>query len=455
MMADGNMPFNGFCALTSLLDLNYKRRYQLVIVCEKVNNFKGIIGRYNFDVNDVEILLYDSKGLEQYDPQKVIRENKMVQKRTHEKKWVGKIKRMYDKRNKDIYYSIPYLLWGTMGEIKRLKREERIAKEIFVSYKPDILLLCTDRGIGLVQSMIYIAKQNEIPRVVAPMTALAFVDTLMEGMRYGKKEYEVGKKGLNSKRLIEKINPKWIAEYKGEKYIFYQPWIALAGGILKRISLNPWIVGGGDATVVAVSEKGDYLKIQKNCREDIIQKKYMLTQGIEDSMVKASYINKNYVKKRISERYGLKSDKIIIYALPQLYEHATATWEVCEHNNMVIIEQLLAYDVDILISLHPKMRKDRYLYLEKMERIYIIDEALSSVIGIADVLVSLDNSSTKRWAELLGIDTVTFKCNEFEHILEEDTIEQRIKGRKHIEILEENESWTRKDFPVIIEEILK
>lgn len=451
MMADGDMPFNGFCALSSLL--KYEKRYKLVIICEKVKDIKGKMIKYGVSAEDVEILVYDCGILKKYIPKVTGKSQNINEENLHGRKQAGKLRSIYERKCKDMHYSMPYLIWRTAKELIRLKREEKIAKSIFSKYKPEILLLSTDRNIGLVQSMIYTAKIQNVPRVIAPTTSVALIENLMN-MRYGKKECEVDVQHPDSKRFIEKINSDWVLEYKGEKYIFYQPWVAFAGWILRRVSLNPWIVGGGDATMVAVSRQEDYKELLRLCRDDSMKKKYILTQGVEDSLVRESFINRESVRKMIAEKYGIEEENIVIFALPQMYEHQMASWEVCRYNIIKIIDNIMSHNVCLLVSLHPKMERSMYSYLEKMERVHILDEALSSVIGIADLFVVLEECSTKKWAEQIGIDIVSFKVRDFCQIMDERVIKENVSITQSIRASEADKGCLEKDFCEVLEELL-
>lgn len=454
MMADGDTPFNGFCALYSLLAK--KNCYRMILICDKVNNVEQILLRYNLNLDDIEILWYDGNVLEKYVPRKKEEAELEVGQeviRPSKKKWTSKIKSFYELNGRDIHYSMGYLLCQTRKEIKRLKREEKIAKSVFSQYSPDILLLYTDRNIGLVQSMIYEAKINQIPRVIAPVTTrVALIQNLMY-MRYGKRECEVDENVWTSKSLIWKINPDWIYQYKNKKYIFYQPWIAVAGWLLKRISLKPWIIGGGDATTVALSNEEDYEELLELCRDKEIQRKYILTKGIEETIISDGYSNRKNLREVICKKYSLQGEIVIIFALPQLFEHKMASWEVCRYNIIRIIESLLSQNVDILISLHPKMEKERYQFVEKDSRVRIVDEALSSIIGIADAFVVLGDCSTKTWAESLGIDIISIGVDAFCHKMNDEAIDECMRINKcEVTILDKEKD--KKDFLDVLDDIL-
>lgn len=449
MMSDGDTSFNGFCALYSLLSRGGK--YRLIIICEKVNNVEQILRRYSLNKDNMEILYYDGNTLEKYVSRRVLEIDAEPQIIKPNRKWTGRIKAFYEKNNRDIHYSMGYLLWQMKKEIKRLRREDKIAKQAFLQYSPDILLLYTDRNIGLVQSLIYEAKRNSIPRVIAPVTRAATVRNLMN-MRYGKKECEIDESIFNSKNLMEKLNSDWVYEYKNKKYIFYQPWIALSGWILKRISLKPWAVGGGEATMVALQSEEDYKELVNIYRDEKIESKYILTKGVEESLVWQSYFNRNTLKSIICRKYRIDREKIYIFAAPQLYEHKMVTWEVCKYNIIKIIESLLHQNIAILVSLHPKMERRRYQFIEDMDNVRIVDEALSGIIGIADAFICLDECSTRSWAQLVNIDIISIETCNFCNKMSEQVINEHLKIKRCTrQTFNEKE---KKDFIDILEDIL-
>ena len=67
-----------------------------------------------------------------------------------------------------------------------------------------------------------------------------------------------------------------------------------------------------------------------------------------------------------------------------------------------LISTLTSKYSNVLVSLHPKMNKNKYITVLKDYNCTIIEEKLDQIIGITDLYVAT-NSSTINWAILLGI----------------------------------------------------
>ena len=117
-------------------------------------------------------------------------------------------------------------------------------------------------------------------------------------------------------------------------------------------------------------------------------------------------LNKLEIKKKIIEKYNLdKNKKIIILAPSQLAEHSILSWETHWEKINFLIKTLCEIDENILISLHPKMDKLKYEYLENQNNCKILNEPLCDVLPIADMLVA-GFSSTIIWSVLCGIKAI-------------------------------------------------
>ena len=98
--------------------------------------------------------------------------------------------------------------------------------------------------------------------------------------------------------------------------------------------------------------------------------------------------------------------------MPQMAEHNLVSWDVHIHNMDVLTKLLCREYGFVLISLHPKSRKQDYEYLEK-SNIVILDEKLRDIIVAADCFFCLSNSSTTHYAELLHIPGYDLDMEEF------------------------------------------
>jgi hypothetical protein len=80
-------------------------------------------------------------------------------------------------------------------------------------------------------------------------------------------------------------------------------------------------------------------------------------------------------------------------------------WDTHWKEIRYIISCLEKQGNNLVLSLHPKMNREDYLFLENDYDCIIADEQLRDILAYADIFVAI-NSSTVLWAVILGVNTV-------------------------------------------------
>ena len=95
-------------------------------------------------------------------------------------------------------------------------------------------------------------------------------------------------------------------------------------------------------------------------------------------------------KKSILEKYQLDNEsEIVIIALPQFVEHNELPWREHWEEIHFLLKTLDGQpNKNILISLHPRMDKKNYTFLEHQYDVKILNERLADVLPIADLFVA-------------------------------------------------------------------
>ena len=96
---------------------------------------------------------------------------------------------------------------------------------------------------------------------------------------------------------------------------------------------------------------------------------------------------------------------LVILALPQLYEHQLLSKEQHFAEIEYLVSTISKYSTDVLVSLHPKMDKVHYLFLEKKYNVVIAEQNLIDIIHLAKIFIST-YSSTVLWSVALGIPSI-------------------------------------------------
>ena len=178
--------------------------------------------------------------------------------------------------------------------------------------------------------------------------------------------------------LFDWLMPKgFIDELGGNAYVYYHFDIVFTMWLFDVLSDNPWVMGGSNKVDVCVNNNMD--------------KKFLLENGVDTRRVFVTGSYKYSVKKVVTP--GEKVEKIGL-ALPQTFEHGHLTWET----HISLIEGLVrdvseSIDAPLLIFLHPKMRLEKYHYLESRFNCVIQSGRTDEQIPYLDMFIATYSST--------------------------------------------------------------
>jgi len=279
------------------------------------------------------------------------------------------------------------------------KTYSKMSEEILIKYNIKLVITLADKNVNPIEiGLLKTANILNIP------IFLPYIASWNPEANYQMIENNRNYSLTSSSSLYQKLTfPKYNYQKYKEKY-YYQAFLFNVLSRLKVLSHVPWLNGGGASDIVAVSNKSSF--------------DYHVNMGIKKDKLKIlgyiSYIplydiykNKITIKNKIISKYKLSNSKIMIISLSNWWEHnmadAKTHWQIVSDT----IEPLLKYKdkYSILISLHPSMQLDNYIFLEKKYGVTILEERLMNILAIADIYVA-DFSSTVSWAIICGIKTI-------------------------------------------------
>jgi hypothetical protein len=277
----------------------------------------------------------------------------------------------------------------------KMFRYVKKADTIITHEKPDVIILNGDRrSVSLEQAFLKKSIQKSI-RTIIPYTCV-----MSNGI-------SIRLLDINSFR-IKTLFDKFVFNFfrhitkkvENEEIIFYDASSTLVLSLFGTLSKNPWLIGNGLSDIVCIDNNFSFNKYQNDM---LFPSKFKIIGDIEyDSL----YINSNLEKDNFYNKYNIKIDKeIVIVALPQLAEHLILSWKEHWAEINFIMEELNKFDLNLLISLHPKMDIVNYYYLESKYNCRILDEELKIVLSYSDLFIA-SNSSTVIWSTILGIKTI-------------------------------------------------
>ncbi|MEK9727588.1 MAG: hypothetical protein VW397_05730, partial [Candidatus Margulisiibacteriota bacterium] len=191
-------------------------------------------------------------------------------------------------------------------------------------------------------------------------------------------------------------------QFYNKKYLFFDPSMTLALKLFGTLSNYPWQIGAGLVTNVCVDSQNTWNRYHLN---GLDKEKLNLVGETNHPDIYRGFKNKDEIKAKILGKYGMASEKkCIICSLPQLYEHGFAD-EATHWEEMNFLTKSLSEHCNLLISLHPKMNRNSYVFLEKKFGVRILNEPLKNVIAIADLFVATF-SSTIYWSILCEVPSI-------------------------------------------------
>jgi hypothetical protein len=263
------------------------------------------------------------------------------------------------------------------------------------AYQIDLFMLNGDRHRDMEPIFLKIAKDLNIPTMIPYYVYSATEKDLHGSVPSLKRKWFVSDYIKKSQAKFNNIT------IHGS---FYYPHpvatVLLEMGVLTS---NPARIGAGKSDILCLCNKylaTDYIKagVDRN-------KIHIVGDVVYDELFR-NFKNRKIIRDEYSERYLLnKNKKIIIIALPQLWEDHVLAEDNCWDEINYLISTLCALGENVLVSLHPKMNMKMYSFLEVEYPCRIVKESLFSVLPIADMFVSC-YSSTILWSILCGINTI-------------------------------------------------
>lgn len=291
----------------------------------------------------------------------------------------------------------------------RLKKQEKVFLEsleknydkiikLVQEYKIDVLLINGDRHLGLEPVFLKISKELNIPSIIVYIVDYANEERIFHNDVITKKI----KPNIFTSQYIS--NSQNNLKYKIVRNSYYYP--HPIGNALDKFGVltkNPYIMGSGSSDVLCLNNQ--YYKDLYISRGIDKRKIQVVGDGVYDHIY-TQYTKRDTTKQDTLNKYSLNSDKkVVIIALPQLGEHNILPWNRHWEEINFLMKSLDSLEQNILVSLHPKMDRKKYEFLEDKYNCTILDERLADVLPIADMFVATF-SSTVVWSILCGIKTV-------------------------------------------------
>lgn len=154
----------------------------------------------------------------------------------------------------------------------------------------------------------------------------------------------------------------------------------------------------------------------------LAQNKIKIVGKIGEDAINDIDISLEKNKNEFVEKHGVEKKRmVVLYAVTQNAEHGFMTWE----DHWKSIEEVLSAltkqpNIGILLSLHPRMIRQRYEYLEEKFSVKIIDERCFAAIPLVDIFIAGAASSMILTSLKCKVPTIMFNPYPVPHNFKEE-----------------------------------
>lgn len=329
----------------------------------------------------------------------------------------GAVSRDYRYVRDKWYVSLVKAVFNTVKMVARNRGGLRRAGRILKREKPDIILLYADNKSELEKFFIYLAKRRGIETVIAPI-CLSDIEGILINPSNGFRLKKEDKLPVTAK-IVRRMNPKLEREYRDQRVFFGQPFAQIIEYLMGFRVPNPW-VQGSLADIVCTAYPEQYREIQRELGAANAEGRLFLTESVEDGIIIEGYQDRESVKRNLSQKYGLNDKTTVIIGFSERVQQWPKEDDL--YNKGIIVQSILEYYDEVLVSLHPKSDVGENRFLEDYEGCHIVDESLRTIIGAADLIIYADISSVARWVEWLKIPSVTYESYSMQEKWTQDRI---------------------------------
>lgn len=195
------------------------------------------------------------------------------------------------------------------------------AKRIIKLDDVTAIVVIGDRHVGWETAFIKAANQQNIPSLIVPYGMSDPLPDYRSRLRSDNPEQYQVDSWVD--RYLAGQYPTWVSNAEGEALFFIPPGMGLAGRFWGIMPEDPWSLGGGSATKMAVESP----RLQELFAARGVPAQKMIVTG-KPSVDQITATLQQVDIQETRNRWGAKDGQtVILCAVPQLAEHGLITWE--------------------------------------------------------------------------------------------------------------------------------
>ena len=296
--------------------------------------------------------------------------------------------------------------------LKEYKHKQKQVLEMLNNIKPDLLIVADDRCLGYQCILQYEVKKNGCKIIIPPISTFSDPVKIAENRKKNNPFCILMKPRKIKKNLLQ----QYITLETGEIITFYDTRIISVLSKLSYLPCNPWVLGASLCDVVMVN--GQYER-KRLINYGMDERKVIVTGDPELDLLFEMNKEKTSIRECLYKEHSFDSDqKLMVLALPQLYEHKIVDFQTHWTIIYFILNEIEKHKVNLLISLHPKMKLEDYSFLEEKYNLSISKKPLRDIISTADIYIASQSSSTWFWSVALEIPCILTNWYDMNYELE-------------------------------------
>jgi hypothetical protein len=297
--------------------------------------------------------------------------------------------------------SLPVALLRYHQMRRQLRHERAILESLLASDNVACVLLPGDRELSPVPAMIGACRRAGCLTIIAASNN-PYIESLVLS-RAGDRRFS-----LRPTQFPSMLNFIAASRYPGQvrnskeygRVLFSPGWLTLALGAEGVLADNPWAQGGGKsdyASVPSQSKKAAYVAL------GVPAEKILVIGSIEFDRLFESFLKRESTRDELKRAHGLRNGRpLVVMAVPNEAEHGFCDWPTHLARQECFWRELSAFDMDVVLCLHPKSTKRSYQALADKCGFALSERPLVECLPAAD-LFACSLSTTIFWAHCCGV----------------------------------------------------
>jgi hypothetical protein len=279
----------------------------------------------------------------------------------------------------------------TLALWRGIRRKRQAVQRRLKMLQPDVLLVFEDRILDPEALWLAAAVDVGLPAVLIRYASSSLESDVWTRQQHPGYSLNHGLMAWG-RRAYARRYPRHVLDLGAGPQLFYPLWDGCALALAGMADTHPWVVGGGAVARAIVQGPVDY-------REAID------CTGLADRFVPAGQPSWDLLASSLERPHHGRTQSKLVCAWPQWAEHNQLPWAVHMERLGKLAAILGACGAEVVLCLHPKAERSRYLGLAQRYGLVISDRPLSEELPRADLFVA-SWSSTLRWAAMLGVASV-------------------------------------------------